>query len=1051
MVADYLGQPIKKAEVQLSSGKKSVILQYDTYSEEYITTDFIPARYSIHISAEGMESQSRNMFIGKSGTYETFILGKKGMPYFYRGVVKVPFEPMDHIFGVVLEIPEDEKAIAMLNAFAGKQKVILQPADENYQKNGLYIFSFPDDSTIDKKEKIIATFRSQKGILTAGPMLKLKEKAASLLTDEIIVRFKGNIEEKEVQEISRKLGLSIVRTISYAGNAYQFRVNQQGLYKSLEICRNLADTEVIDYAEPNLYHTVQYDAITPPNFLFPEQWDHPLINTPDAWQVLNDRLGPTQRFGNPDIIIGIMDKGIQISHPQFNGTVSNRQPKMFATFDFEGMVPHHNSLNDQHGTCCASAAAGYTHSSSANGLPDGTVGVAGNCRLIGAKMGGGTEASFSDIYIWTGGFNPNSHRSGFPATLSRGADIISSSFGFSEGMPISGLMRDTFDFLTTYGRNGKGIILTFSSGNYTANQNFHLQRPWAAYEKTLACGASTLDSGQREVITRYSGSGYMLDFCAPSSTDTRNGYKPPQVYAAFTANLLHSHPNSLGNLPRNKEKQTQLIRNANAGERMILVGSTIGIRVGQAIFIGSPSTNISHSEAKTVTVINHAFKTIGFTPELFTGKPSGTVVLCGDRDYTSNFGGTSYATPVIAGIAALMLSVNQRLTWVEVREILRETATKIDPHNRTDVGKWYDVFGRPSTSSLYTTPFFSQFYGFGRVNAALAVSQAASYNHTRDILIRDNMMDTGISTSSPPFSTGVDIWVRNTNDGVVPASYNTDANNIHQPPVYNQTNWLYVRFRNRGTDRSYPFYVRTYITHYPGTAFIYPENFIPTINPNTTFSGPLRPGTYLIGEQRVAPLNAGTDDTLTFEWPAHLVPRRRSVISGITVYWSPSILVEVSPHDGFVPTGKHIWDNNNLAQKNISIITPVVSPDYTGVISVNTYTKSTFKKIQLTIIPDEAHYIPYFIHFSDPELNEVFIKYAKTNIPGASFSYYQDAQVTWFHAPDKIYIEIPDMGHTTMLIGLGKLKSLTKDVKIDILQYDNKTVTGHYSFEFRDK
>jgi hypothetical protein len=32
--------------------------------------------------------------------------------------------------------------------------------------------------------------------------------------------------------------------------------------------------------------------------------------------------------------------------------------------------------------------------------------------------------------------------------------------------------------------------------------------------------------------------------------------------------------------------------------------------------------------------------------------------------------------------------------------------------------------------------------------------------------------------------------------------------------------------------------------------------------------------------------------------------------------------VEVSPHDGPTPTGTHVWDNNNLAWKNISIVRP---------------------------------------------------------------------------------------------------------------------------------
>ena len=71
------------------------------------------------------------------------------------------------------------------------------------------------------------------------------------------------------------------------------------------------------------------------------------------------------------------------------------------------------------------------------------------------------------------------------------------------------------------------------------------------------------------------------------------------------------------------------------------------------------------------------------------------------------FSGTSAAAPTVAGIAALMLSVDSTMTWVDLRDTLRDTAVQIDATNTDPVGQW--VGG------------FSQWYGFGRVNAASAV------------------------------------------------------------------------------------------------------------------------------------------------------------------------------------------------------------------------------------------------------------------------------------------------------------------------------------------
>ena len=75
----------------------------------------------------------------------------------------------------------------------------------------------------------------------------------------------------------------------------------------------------------------------------------------------------------------------------------------------------------------------------------------------------------------------------------------------------------------------------------------------------------------------------------------------------------------------------------------------------------------------------------------------------GDR--YMHFGGTSGATPIVAGICGLMLSVNPDLTAREVKQILKETADKIgSPRDYIDG--------------------HSVLYGYGRVNADKAVAEA---------------------------------------------------------------------------------------------------------------------------------------------------------------------------------------------------------------------------------------------------------------------------------------------------------------------------------------
>ena len=74
--------------------------------------------------------------------------------------------------------------------------------------------------------------------------------------------------------------------------------------------------------------------------------------------------------------------------------------------------------------------------------------------------------------------------------------------------------------------------------------------------------------------------------------------------------------------------------------------------------------------------------------------------------YCDDFGGTSSATPLVAGVAALVLSANPSLRWDQVRDVLTGTAEKIDRAN----ARYRDGY--------------SLEYGFGRVNAEAAVAAA---------------------------------------------------------------------------------------------------------------------------------------------------------------------------------------------------------------------------------------------------------------------------------------------------------------------------------------
>ena len=141
---------------------------------------------------------------------------------------------------------------------------------------------------------------------------------------------------------------------------------------------------------------------------------------------------------------------------------------------------------------------------------------------------------------------------------------------------------------------------------------------------------------------------------------------------------------------------------------------------GTGIVICAPTNNAHEYRRLTVTGL-------GITTT--TGSADGV---------TNQFGGTSSATPLVAGIAALTISANPDLTAVEVISILKQTASKdinqagyprtppasFDPSPTWDVSPIAPFDRGDFTNNAGADGSWSPWFGHGRVNASGAVAEA---------------------------------------------------------------------------------------------------------------------------------------------------------------------------------------------------------------------------------------------------------------------------------------------------------------------------------------
>jgi subtilisin family serine protease len=729
-VFNHRDRPLRSARVTLRplGGREvdEVRLRYDPARGVFHAAAPEPGRYYLRAAAANLEPDAREITVGPDAQIETFVLGPRGLSILYRGKVRVPVKLPEDLLALTLTDPETDARL-----FDEADRLGLKPVNvaAAVRRENVRVFRLRGAVSRAARLRTQQALAAIPGVRLVGPVVKLTGRGVSYLTNELVVSFKKSSvpDERAADMFLERYALTIVRTIPYA-DAFLARTANPADYEVLEISKRIVETGHVEYAEPHLVITSEDHQVIPTDYQYPAQWTHPLIELPEAWQLVKNQIG-VSAFGDPNVVIAVMDQGIQshtqggvtkAAHPDFAGTVSDGKPKVAAFFDFRTMVPNNDAPPHKHGMGCAGVAAALANNGPpVDGVHEGIAGAAGNCQVMALiRPAGLEEILYADAYVWAAGLNPgwtsyphrNRYKAGtvFPATLAKGADIITSSFG--TGLPISGPMAAAIESVTSSGRGGLGCCLFFSVGN--DNSPMGDQQAWASHDRAMAVAASTLDPTGKEVRASYSNFGPAVDFCAPSSSSTGSAsHNPPAAYGVISADLV-DHGDLIGQpLTKTTLGYPAPIHGSNAG---LTVASAVGLAKNRRVQILPPGT--AKAESPRIYTVNANKITVA---KLLNDHDVGTAVATGARNYTANFGGTSAAAPLAAGVAALMLSVNPNLSWRRVRWILINTAEQID-HTQSNVnGQWIDEDGDGVVDH-------SQWYGAGRINARAAVQAAIS-------------------------------------------------------------------------------------------------------------------------------------------------------------------------------------------------------------------------------------------------------------------------------------------------------------------------------------
>lgn len=464
------------------------------------------------------------------------------------------------------------------------------------------------------KQDVSGSFSSRKSSISSrNPSLKIepvliyKDGVRQIVKGQINVKIKSGV---DISSIIKQWDF-LVKQNEFDKNIYLLSSSIYNTQEIFNIVNILQKDNNIIFAEPNFIRLLNPNTSDP---YFSSQWAIKQNNGIDlkiekAWNI-------TRGEG---VRVAVLDEGVDLNHTDLK---ANLLLGYDATGNNSKGAPNYHT-DDAHGTSCAGIIAAEAN----NNI--GITGIAYDAKIFPIRI---AYSNGIPLGIRGRGWITSNEIIGNAInwTWQKGADVLSNSWG--GGSP-SFIISEAINNALTKGRNGKGCVVVFATGNY----NTEVSYPANSNADIITVGAIS-PCGERK---------------SPSSCDTEKW----------------------------------------------------GSNYGRELDVMAPGVLIATTDLQGDN---------GYNPKVFIHREAGGTKLTSDfsdKDYTNCFNGTSSACPHVAGVAALILSVNPDLTAKQVADIIEQTAQKVGGYN------YQNTYARPNGT-------WNNEMGYGLVDAYKALQKA---------------------------------------------------------------------------------------------------------------------------------------------------------------------------------------------------------------------------------------------------------------------------------------------------------------------------------------